>query len=245
MIELLPGLRQSSIEPDGSCGAIYLIGEGKELALVDSGAASNYEVLRQELADEGIAPQDLQAVYITHGHGDHYEGAVELRKESDAIVYVGEADRLAVETGDYWKTAGFFYGRDILPLADTQPIGNGYERHIGNVILRAIETPGHTMGSITYELLLPHVNAKVALMGDTAWGGWHERLGSDLELWKKSIEELRSREYTSLSFGHCVKKLIDATPHLDQLYDEIGLYNNAYDDIPARHFIRPIRLSAA
>jgi hydroxyacylglutathione hydrolase len=245
MKELLPGLRQFGTKPpDGSCGAIYLVGDESELALVDCGTAGNYPLLKQELAAEGLRPQDISTVYITHGHGDHHEGGVLLREESDAEIYVGKADRKAVETGDYWGTAGFYYGRHTLPLPETMSIGNGYERRIGGVLLRALETPGHTMGSITYELEIPDADATVALMGDTAWGGWHDRTGSDLEAWKLSVELLIGRDYTSLSFGHCVNKLVPAPLHLQRLQQEIGCYHNAYDSIPPHYFNEAIALPA-
>ncbi len=237
MKELLPGLWQlGDVPPDGNCGAIYLVGEGNELALVDAGTAAGYPLLKQELAQAGLKPQSIKAVYVTHGHQDHYEGAVPLGRESDATVFVGQPDRQAVEIGDYWKTAGFYYGRHTLPLPETEPIGNDYEQRLGNVTLRAIETPGHTMGSVTYELVIPQANAIVALLGDIGWGGWHERIGSDLDAWKVSLERLRGRQYTHVSFGHCINTLVAAEPHLSQLQSEIGTYGNAYDTIPDQYF---------
>jgi glyoxylase-like metal-dependent hydrolase (beta-lactamase superfamily II) len=240
MKELLPGLRQFGTEaPDSHSGAIYLVGEGAELALVDAGSAANYASLREELADVGITPQDIQAVYITHGHSDHYEGAIALRKESDADIYIGEADRASVAVGDYWKTAGFYYGKHSESLPGTKSIGDGYERRFGGVTLRAIETPGHTMGSITYELEIPEAAARVALLGDLGWGGWHEKIGSDLEAWRASVGKLQQRRYTHVSFGHCVNVLVSAEPHLTLLHSQIGVYGNAYDTIPEHYFVEP------
>jgi hydroxyacylglutathione hydrolase len=237
MKELLPGLRQlGDSAPDGSCGATYVVGEGSELALVDAGTAANYPYLKSELASAGVRPQDIKYVFITHGHPDHYEGAVSLRGESDATVFVGEADRRAVATGDYWLTGGFFYARHPLLLPETTAIGTGYELRLGSITLRAIETPGHSKGSMTYEVEIPRPDALVALLGDTGWGGWHEKIGSDLEVWKESAGNLCARPYTHVSFGHGTNELVIAQPHLTEMYEQIGTYGNAYDDIPLWHF---------
>ena len=233
----MPGLWQlGNAPPDGLCGAVYMVGDGNELALVDCGNARSYPILKHELATMDVRPQDISAVYMTHGHSDHYEGGVPLRAESDATMFVGGADRPAVETGDYWGTAGFYYGRHTLPLVETEVIGNGYERRLGMVTLRAIETPGHTRGSMTYELDIPRAGATVGLLGDTAWGGWHKRIGSDFTAWEKSVEILRGRNLTAVSFGHCVNTLVPAGPHLELLQGQIGRYGNAYDDIPLHYF---------
>jgi hypothetical protein len=64
---------------------------------------------------------------------------------------MGEADRAAVHAGDYFGTAGFYYGQHTLPLPDTEPIGDGYIERYGDIEIEVIETPGHTLGSVTYK----------------------------------------------------------------------------------------------
>jgi glyoxylase-like metal-dependent hydrolase (beta-lactamase superfamily II) len=241
MIELYPGLWQIGIDiPGCESAASYLIGGPREWALVDAGGLGHYDELKHELGQRGIEPKDIQALYLTHPHSDHYEGGVLLRQESDADVYVGAQGVGVLAKGDYWRTAGFYYGRRPLPLTGAEPIGNGYERRFGNVVISALETPGHSPDSISYELNFRHSLVRIGLLGDTAWGGWHGLIGSDFSDWDDSVGLLRSRAFTAVSFGHDTMKLIShngsAEPHLARLAANIGNYLNSYDDIPEEYF---------
>ena len=236
MKELFPGLRQSTdIASDGESSTIFVVGDGEDIALVDSGPASRYQVLKAELVRSGIDPADVKDMYITHGHSDHYESVALFRRDGYMPdVYIGEADRRAVEKGEYFGTAGFFYGKHTLPVAETFTISNGYERRFGSVMLRAVEAPGHTPGSMAY--VLENDGLRVGLLGDLGWGGWHPLIGSDFTKWEESVDTLQGLDLTHVSFGHGPTRLIEAKPHLHKLRQQIGKYANAYDNIPASNF---------
>lgn len=239
MIDLAPALKQ--IGPDekrGFSAAIYVVGEGDRRAIVDAGDALDFALWEQELIDNDIDPATITDIYITHGHSDHYEGAVLFReKYPDVNVYIGSGDQRAVETADYYLTAGFFYGKQTLPLLGTLAIGDGFERRYRGVAVRAHETPGHTEGSMSYELLIKNFG-RVGILGDTAWGGWSPLIGSRLDLWRGSVDKLIKLNLDYLTFGHGVTRLVEAKNHLGLLASQIGQYGNAYDHVPLEYYYR-------
>jgi phosphoribosyl 1,2-cyclic phosphodiesterase len=61
----------------GSNGNCYYIGNGSEAILVDAGI-SRRQVL-ERMAQRGLNPEKLRAIFISHEHADHFRGIVLLR----------------------------------------------------------------------------------------------------------------------------------------------------------------------
>ena len=59
----------------------YLVEDGGELLLVDSGWPNSWSRVVAAVAQLGRRPVDLRAVLLTHGHGDHLGAAERLRRE--------------------------------------------------------------------------------------------------------------------------------------------------------------------
>src|SRR5262249_37588955 len=101
-------------------------------------------------AEHGVR---IEHVILTHLHADFIAGHLELRDRTGARIYPG-----ARAHAEYTFT----------PLADGDSIG------IGNVRLRALETPGHTPESISlvvYDLATNGSQAAAVLTGDTLFVG--------------------------------------------------------------------------
>jgi len=73
----------------------YLIKAGKNI-LVDTGHfhAEAYLCLEQALRKQGVGIPDIDEIWITHGHPDHFGQADRLRDESGALVMAPYKDRL-------------------------------------------------------------------------------------------------------------------------------------------------------
>lgn len=76
------------------CGAFnwYLIEESGRLTLVDAGFPGHYKVYKEGLKTLGKTSKDLEAIVLTHGHGDHTGFAERLRKETGVPVFVHKND---------------------------------------------------------------------------------------------------------------------------------------------------------
>jgi hydroxyacylglutathione hydrolase len=86
----------------------------------------------------------LTDILVTHHHGDHTGGILELKKKYGCRVVAprGEADKI--------------------PGVD-ETVGEGDTVKVGNLTAHVLETPGHTLGHIAYWF---HAD-KMAFVGDT------------------------------------------------------------------------------
>ena len=152
---------------------VYLLGDGSDdTVLIDTGVATpeSRDQLRAGLAEYDRTFGDVDAILLTHWHHDHVGLAGEIQRESDATVYVHEADAAMVETDetgheaeiearnlfDRWgvpdekaaELLDFLDGHDDLrgPAPTVQPIRDGERFEFGDVALEAVHLPGHAAG---------------------------------------------------------------------------------------------------
>lgn len=209
----------------------YLI-PGKEPALIDCGSSLGYEALKRDLADFGYEPKDIRKVIATHGHWDHVSGMARLREESDARLYIHAADRAQVETGDYELTASFLYGVPFPPISVDGTLEDGEELDVNGFRFTVYHTPGHTPGSVC--LWTERNGTKLLVAGDTLWGGFHPKIGSNMEDWCASLDRLLTLDFDVLTFGHCPPSLVfDAKRKVQEARKRLGVYFDPW-------FFRPL-----
>lgn len=122
--------------PGTGCLSYVLIADG-EAVIVDP---SQYtEVYEEIVASRGLS---VRAVLETHAHADHISGAPSLAHGFDVPYYLHPAD-----AGD---------------RTDTVEIGDGDSLSVGSKTVSVLHTPGHTPGSVTFE-----VGSEALLTGDT------------------------------------------------------------------------------
>lgn len=203
----------------------YLI-KGDEPTLIDCGSSEGYPAMKRALQAFGYQPRDIKTVIGTHGHWDHLSGMALLREESDAKLYLHEADRLQVESGDHDLTASFLYDKPfpavkvdgLLHDGDVLPV-NGYN-------LTVYHTPGHTPGSICLWTEVDNIRLLVA--GDTVWGGFHPRIRSDMEAWTRSLDRLLDLEFDAITFGHWPGLIGDARQKVERSRRHFGALFNPW-----------------
>jgi len=144
----------------------YLINTGSKLILVDAGAAKVFVPtlgsVIQNLKAAGYDPAQIDAVMISHMHGDHVGGLLDGSGKpafSNAVVYVSKgendfwlspavAEKAPAEYKKYFKMA-----RDLaapyIALGKWKTFGDG-EMPVPDV--KAVLIPGHTPGHTAYEV---------------------------------------------------------------------------------------------
>lgn len=140
-------------------------GDG-DVTLIDAGLRYSRRSLRDELADAGYAPNDIDRVLLTHYDLDHTGGLDTV--SLDCPVYIGARDIALIEDRRPIPLAhhkGLFhrFARSVFPLPDDidRRSINDTDR-IGR--FTAYHTPGHNPGHMVYI----H-DAGVGFLGDLVW----------------------------------------------------------------------------
>jgi hydroxyacylglutathione hydrolase len=152
--------------------ASYLIGSDGEAAVVDP--RRDVDVYLEEARAHGLT---IRHVIETHLHADFVSGHRELAAKTGAKIYFGARAGAAFEH---------------------VPVKDGDEIRMGGVILRFLETPGHTPESVSVVVVERAASGEphAVLTGDTLFIGDVGR--PDLLGGKGSAEELAGQLYDSL-----------------------------------------------
>ncbi|MDS0281816.1 MBL fold metallo-hydrolase [Haloarcula onubensis] len=140
-------------------GSVYVV-DAERPALVDTGIGANYERVLDVMAEVGVAPEDLEAIAITHVHLDHAGGAGYLVEECpSATVYVHEigASHL-VDPTRLWEGTKQAVGDQVQYYAEPKPVPedriveltDGDEIDLGDHTLRAHHAPGHAPHQVVF-----------------------------------------------------------------------------------------------
>jgi glyoxylase-like metal-dependent hydrolase (beta-lactamase superfamily II) len=199
----------------------YLLA-GDEPTLIDCGSSEGYPALKRNLRQLGYKPGDIRRVIATHGHWDHVSAMNLLREESDAELFLHQAECQQVETGDWDGTAAFLYGSAFPPVKVNRFLKDGDVLTIGEHRLHVYHTPGHSPGSVS--LWMEMNGFKILIAGDTLWGGFHPRIRSNIDDWTASLDRLLELEFDVMTTGHCPPTLIfDAKTKVREARQQLGV----------------------
>ncbi len=126
---------------------IYLIIGSEKVALIDTGTGFEVKKTISSLNDL-LSGRKLDYVILTHRHFDHVGGLAAIIDEFHPEIYAGKEDAIPLRNGDSESTLGTKFGGSIR-RTDVIDFSDGDELDIGGHVLHAIDTPGHTIGSIS------------------------------------------------------------------------------------------------
>lgn len=154
---------------------VYVIDGGGVLALVDAGAGITIEPILENMRFDGLDPQQLKYLLLTHAHADHAGGAYEWRerfgvevaasREAAEYVSKGDEEQISLRIA---KTGGF-YPSDYVFRACPVPhvLKEGDRFRIGDAEVCVLEAPGHCSGMLS--LLLDEGGKSILFPGDTVF----------------------------------------------------------------------------
>jgi glyoxylase-like metal-dependent hydrolase (beta-lactamase superfamily II) len=179
---------------------VYLVDAGSEQVLIDAGAGPGIDTILRNVRALGFDPARIGHLVATHGHIDHIGGISRIKEASGCEVIGHQADRDAIELGDRRLTAADIYGIEYWPVKIDLVLEGEEEIHLlGDLEFHFIATPGHTLGSIAVYLDLEEGRA---LFGQDVHGPFSESWGSDINMWRRSMEKLLDLEADLLCEGH-------------------------------------------
>lgn len=103
-----------------TCPTVTLVRDGAVNIIVDPGIVKSQDVILGTLAKEGLRPQDIGVVFITHSHMDHYRN-MGMFPKARALDYWGWWE------SDAWSRPAGKVSRDV----------------------RTMKTPGHSFDGMT------------------------------------------------------------------------------------------------
>jgi hydroxyacylglutathione hydrolase len=133
------------IEAEGLAHYSYLIGDGRDAAVIDP--KRDCDIYREEAHPEGFR---IRHIIETHRHEDFILGSVALASQTGAEIW---------------------HADDQLPYQYGNPVENGQTWKIGRLKLTAISSPGHTLGSMSYLLHDPEGAPWIVFSGDALFAG--------------------------------------------------------------------------
>lgn len=122
---------------------VYLI-QAEEIILIDTGLPKNGKDILKELKSMNIKPHDIKHILITHDDMDHVGSLALLEKESGGKIWASKEDIPHI-MGDLNRHVIKRILNYVVKLEKPENI-NPYPKHgmIGDI--KAIYTPGHTVG---------------------------------------------------------------------------------------------------
>jgi metallo-beta-lactamase class B len=187
----------------GSKGlANYLITTPQGHILINSDLEANVPLIRASIESLGFKFTDVKILLISHAHWDHDAGSDMIKKLTGAKYMVMEADVPVVESGG---KSDFQYGNDPTtlypPTKVDRVLRDGDEVKLGDAVLTARLTPGHTKGCTTWTMKVkdggktrdvvivgsPNVNPGYKLVGNSLY----PRIAEDFEQTFRVLKSLR------------------------------------------------------
>lgn len=142
----------------GSRGlANYLITTPQGHILINSDLEANVPLIRASIESLGFKFSDIKILLISHAHWDHSGGSNMIKRLTGAKYMVMDADVPAVESGG---KSDFHYGNEAStlypPTKVDRVLRDGDQVKLGDAILTAHLTPGHTKGCTTWTMKVDH-----------------------------------------------------------------------------------------
>ena len=172
----------------GFCG-VTLIDTGSQKILVDVAQNARRPLIVERLAERGLKPTDIDTVVLTHAHWDHLLNA-DLFEHAQFYVHTDERDYVRNPHKNDWATP--LYTNAIMERLKVREVREGDQVVPGVTV---IDTPGHTVGSIS--LVVDTPEGKVCIAGDalpharSLWTGEPFIIFDQPERARKSIEKIK------------------------------------------------------
>lgn len=137
----------------GTCGiaAILITGDAGHV-LIDGGTAAAPDLIAANIGALGFRIEDVKILLQSHEHFDHVGGLAELQRRSGAKLIASPAAAPVVASGNASEDDPQFGMHDPFPAARVDEVlGDDLAVRLGSLELRAIATPGHTPGGLSWQ----------------------------------------------------------------------------------------------
>ncbi len=186
----------------------YLVHDEQGNVIIDAGTTgADLERAERRLRVWGISLEKVDTLLLTHSHYDHVGNAAELRRRGASVV-AGPGDAEGVERAD-WRTAPYAAGFRLPRCPVDRVVRDGEIVEAGGFRFEVIQAPGHTQGSVIYQLR--HAGRIIWFVGDVVLInntnfepelGWQGGEDFDKPAYLRSLRRLAELPVDCILAGH-------------------------------------------
>jgi|GEM_PF-1318250 len=208
-IYMLKGTKSSNI--------YYL--DFKEKALIDTGHHDDFEKNQKIFEENGLSFSKLNYIINTHSHGDHVGGNHNFNKINSNIKFIGSKFTKVYQNKRNSLSLLKGIEDDFIEYDLDCVVNEGDRIDLGGCILDVVDTPGHTIDSLSYYF----GEKKILFSGDTIY----YKVITQLDFYQdllKSHNELYIT-YMKISNLDCKKIMVG---HGNPIFDIKGTLNSCF-----------------
>jgi metallo-beta-lactamase class B len=136
----------------GTCGisSILIVGDQGNI-LIDGGTEEDADLIADNIRALGFKVEDIKYILMSHEHFDHAGGIAKLQRLSGATLVASAPAAKAFGSGTPTPDdpqSGI--NKPFPPASVGRVIGDNGEVRLGNLMLTAMATPGHTPGALSW-----------------------------------------------------------------------------------------------
>jgi metallo-beta-lactamase class B len=136
----------------GTCGISSILIAGSDgHILIDGGTEQGADLIAANIRSLGYRVEDIRFILVSHEHFDHVGGIARLQQMSGATVIASAPAAKVLESGVASPDdpqAGVL--KPFPPVEVGRVIRDGEEVRLGNLMVTAMATPGHTAGAFSW-----------------------------------------------------------------------------------------------
>jgi glyoxylase-like metal-dependent hydrolase (beta-lactamase superfamily II) len=141
--------------------AAFAIPYSGGLILIESGPGSTYQTLEKAIEGLGYSVEAVTDVFVTHIHLDHAGASGRLAREGARIhvhhrglPHLENPERLLASAGRLYGDQLEYLWGEMLPVPAEKliPLADGDVTRVGELEIRAVDTPGHATHHMAYQL---------------------------------------------------------------------------------------------
>jgi glyoxylase-like metal-dependent hydrolase (beta-lactamase superfamily II) len=229
--------------------AAYLIADGDEFALIETGPTSTVDALEAGVRAAGVEPQQISTVVVTHIHLDHAGAAGTLvDRYPNMHIYVHEvgaphmedpAKLIASARRIYGDRMDELWGPVVpVPADRLTAVRDGDRLSVGGAVLDILYTPGHA----SHHVAIVDNARREAFSGDVAAirlpGFEHVRPATpppdiELALWNDSLHRLAALHLNRIHLTH-FGSFDDVAGHLEHTEAQLAAWAEFIETLSAR-----------
>jgi glyoxylase-like metal-dependent hydrolase (beta-lactamase superfamily II) len=207
---------------DGINGNVYLVEDGENLTLIDTGLPRNDKKIIKYIESIGRKSNDVTTIALTHFHIDHVGSLKKIKEATGAKVAAYEVEAEIISGKKAAPKPKNLLIKALTAVVKADPVDVELSLKDNDKVgrLTVIHTPGRSEGSIA----LFDAERKVMFVGDTVRfnggkiEGPPERFTLDPQKAKESIGHISSFEFNILLSGHGDPLMPNASERLKEFY---------------------------